>query len=214
MKSITTLLVLMILLTSNSLTAQSKIGITGGATFATVTAKFQGISMSPKMKAGFTAGIFSDVPLSSNFSFQPALNFVQKGYSIKDDTYSDKININYLEIPLNLVYSIQNNTGFFIGAGPSFAFGLSGKEKYTDKTDPQNSEDIKVKFGSADDEMKRLDIGANVLAGYAFTGGFLISANYNLGLTNIQNGDASQDGTIKNRYFAIKVGWLLGNKHK
>jgi hypothetical protein len=205
----------MILLTSHSLIAQSKIGITGGGTFATVTAKFQGISLSPKMKAGFTVGIFSDVPLSPNFSFQPALNFVQKGYSSEDDTYSDKININYLEVPFNFVYSVKNNAGFFIGAGPSIAFGISGKEKYTDKIVRPNSEDTKIKFGSSDDQMKRTDVGVNFLSGYKFAGGFLIAVNYNLGLTNVQNGDASQDGTIKNRYFAIKLGCILGRKdHK
>lgn len=43
----------------------------------------------------------------------------------------------------------------------------------------------------------------------------MFSINYNLGLSNIQNGDASEDGTVKNRYFAIKIGYVLsGNKRK
>src|SRR5258708_4016961 len=148
MKSITILLVLMILLTSHSLTAQTKIGLTGGATFANVTAKFDNIKVSLKARTGVTFGLFANCPLSSNFSFQPALNFVQKGYTAKDATTSDKIGYSYLEIPLNFVF---NSKGFFIGAGPSLSSGLSGKEKFVDTQDPIGSEDIKIKFGSSKD---------------------------------------------------------------
>ena len=211
MKTTTTLLVLMILLTSHSLTAQTKIGLTGGVTFANVTAKLQGISISPKMKTGFTAGLFTDFPLSANFSFQPALNFVQKGYSSKDETMTDKVSYSYAEVPLNFVY---NNKGFFIGAGPSMAFGLSGKEKFVDKEDPSQSGDTKLKFGSGDEEAKRFEFGANVLTGYKFVGGFMVSANYNLGLNNIQNGNSNEVGTIKNRYFAIKIGYIFSGAKK
>ncbi len=69
MKVITTMLLLMILLTSYSLSAQTQIGVTAGVTFANVKAKIEDISLSPKSKTGFTAGLFADVPLSSNFSF-------------------------------------------------------------------------------------------------------------------------------------------------
>lgn len=130
MKSTTTLLVLMILLTSHSLSAQTKVGLTAGGSFSTITAKIEGVSISPKTRPGFTGGLFADFPLSSNFSFQPAFNFVQKGANEKDETFTDKVGYNYVEVPLNFVY---NNEGFFIGAGPSMAFGLSGKEKYVDK---------------------------------------------------------------------------------
>ena len=210
MKSTTTLLVLMILLTSHSLFGQTKIGLTGGVAFANVTAKLQGISISPKLKAGFTAGLFADFALSSNFSFQPAFNFVQKGYNEKDETSTDKVSYSYVEVPLNFIY---NSKGFFIGAGPSMAFGLSGKEKYVDKIDPTYSKNTKIKFGSGDEQIKRFELGANVLTGYKFSNGFMFSVNYNLGLSNIQNGNTSEVGTIKNRYFAIKIGFLVsGNK--
>ena len=211
MKTTKTLLVLMILLTSSSLIAQTKIGLTAGASFANIKAKASGISVSGKTKAGFTGGLFIDFPLNSTFSFQPALNFVQKGSKSSDETYSDELNYNYLEIPLNFVY---NNSGFFIGAGPSISSGLSGKEKYVDKQDPSQSENTKVIFGSDDDEAKRFEFGANVLTGYKFAGGFMVSANYNLGLSNIANSDVREGGTVKNRYFAVKIGYVFGSTKK
>ncbi len=204
---------LMILLTAFSSSGQTTIGLTAGATFSNITIKSSGFSASPKSKTGITAGIFIDVPLSTYFNLQPALNFVQKGYKIKDETGSETVNLNYLEVPLNFVYSTKINGGFFIGAGPSIAFGISGmdKIKFSGGSMPGNNE--KVKFGSGADEIKPLDFGLNALAGYRLANGLIISGNYNLGLSKINNDDGSgQAGTIKNKYFSIKIGYLFGSK--
>ena len=214
MKSISLLMTLMILLTSFFLSAQTSIGITAGASIANVTVKSGFISASPKSKTGITVGIAIAAPLSSNFSFQPALNFIQKGYKVKDQGSKETVNLNYLEVPMNFVYSTQKNEGFFIGAGPSLAYGISGKDKFTADGMPDDNQ--KVKFGSGADEVKAFDFGVNALAGYKAKGGFMISANYNLGLSKINNDDGSGDaGTIKNRYFSIKIGYMFGgNKSK
>ena len=214
MKSTTNPLMLTILLASHSLTAQTKIGFTAGAAFGNVTVKSQGISASPKQKAGITAGIFANAPLSTNFSFQPALNFVQKGYIVKDETGTEKVSFNYLEVPLNFVYNTKKDGGFFIGAGPSIAYGISGTDKFNETGMPGRKE--KIKFGSGEEEVKALDFGANILAGYRFKGGFMISGNYTSGLNKINNDDGTGEaGTIRNRYFSIKMGYTCGgNKHK
>ena len=218
MKSISTLMTLMILLTASLLSAQTKVGMQAGASFANVTIKAGGISLSPKLKAGISAGFIIDAQLNDNFGFQPALNFVQKGYVIKDGTVKDHLNLNYIEVPLNFVYNAGKNEGLFIGAGPSVAFGISGREKYTDNDFPEDNSNDKVKFGSGTDELKRMDVGANAVAGYKSAGGFIISANYNLGFTDVSNGDQTnpdEQGTIKNKYFSIRIGFMFGgNKHK
>jgi hypothetical protein len=214
MKSITFLMMLMILLTAFSLSAQTTIGITAGASFANVTVKSDFISASPKSKTGITAGIVIDAALSENFGFQPALNFLQKGYKVKDDGSSETVNFNYLEVPLNFVYSAKKNEGFFVGAGPSIAYGLSGMDKF--KADGMPDDNEKIKFGSGADQVKTFDFGAYAVAGYRMAGGFMISANYNLGLSKINNDDGSGDaGTIKNKYFSIKIGYCFkGHRHK
>ena len=205
-------LVSMILLVSAASKAQTNVGFTIGGTYSSITAKLSGISISPKYKAGITAGLVLDASLSSNLSFQPELNYVQKGLKSDQDGVKDVVTYSYLELPLNVVYRAQKERGFFIGAGPSIAYGLSGKEKYSD---PQGSENTKVKFGAADDEVKPVDFGVNVLAGYKFGSGFLLAANYNLGLSNIQNGNSSDVGTVKNKYFGFKIGYFFHNgKHK
>ena len=192
----------------------SRFGFTAGAAFANYKTKVGGETDKINSKVGLTAGILVDIPVSKNFSFQPAVNFVQKG--TKDEETSGgvtekiKLNINCIEVPLNLLYNASGNTGnFFIGAGPSLAFALSGKLKYDDGTDALTE---KINFGSGDDDdMKGLDLGANVITGYCFPNGLQISAHYNAGLSNLYPGD-SEDGTLKSHYFGFKIGLLLKGK--
>ena len=80
--------------------------------------------------------------------------------------------------------------------------------------DPSGSGTTKIKFGSGDDEVKRFEFGANALAGYRLPGGFIVSANYYLGLNNIQNGNANDLGAVKNKYFAFKIGYVLNGIKK
>lgn len=194
-----------------------RIGFTGGASFANYKAKVDGESENGNSKTGFTAGLFVDVNLGDHFSFQPALNFVQKGtkdeQTLSGITEKVSLTTNHLEIPLNFLYNTNGDAGnFFIGAGPSFAFGVSGKWKYEDNT---SSLTENVKFGSNEDEddMKGLDLGANFLAGYCFPNGLFLSANYNLGLSNLAPGGNS-DATLKSNYFGVRLGYLLKGKSK
>lgn len=214
MKSISNFGVLMILLTTFSINSKAQVGLQAGASFANWTVTPSDGETLFKYKPGFTAGLFTRIPLGTNFSVQPAINFVQKGYMLKDNSTTDKANLNYIEIPVNFVYALKNN-GLFIGAGPSVAFGLSGKEKFEDKSDPSNSETHTIKFGaSTDDEskLKRTDMGANFIAGYQFPEGLMITANYNIGLSDIHNWDTDNKVSLKNNYFSIRIGYVLRQK--
>jgi hypothetical protein len=109
-------------------------------------------------------------------------------------------NINYLELPLNLVYKPMLGSGKLIaGFGPYFGYAISGKYKYND-----NSEDIK--FGNnAEDDLKPLDIGANLLFGYEFMSKISIQMNAQLGLVNLVP-DGDSDNSVKNTGFGFSVG--------
>jgi hypothetical protein len=204
----TILIAVFSIITFNLLTAQNaKFGFTAGALMSNYTSKVDGESETEKSVTGITVGALLDIAAGKSFSFQPGLNFVQKGTKAEEGSEKVKIIVNSIEVPLNLLYNSQGNSGtFFIGAGPSFAFALSGKIKYDDGT---TSEEEDIDFGNSDEDfMKGLDIGANILAGYRLPGGFFFSAGYNAGLNNLFPG-GSDDGTLKSHYFSIKLGFLL-----
>jgi hypothetical protein len=179
----------------NTAQAQSSFGIAAGATFASYKATIETISITSKTKTGFTVGVVSSFPMGKSFSFQPNLNFLQKGGTLKADGSTDKTTLNYLELPLNFVYNTHSSKGkFFIGAGPSLSFGLSGKDKFEEGSS-------KIKFGSdQEDDFKPFEIGINVLAGYQLKNGFFIDANYNAGLNDIANVSDGFEGKYHNRF--------------
>ena len=193
---------------------QSSFGFTAGPVFASYKVSISSVSVTSKTKTGFTVGIASSFAMGKYFSFEPALNFLQKGGVIKEEGTSDKSTFNYLELPLNFVYNAHSAKGkFFVGAGPSLSMGLSGKEKYDDGT---NSETTDIKFGSDEltDDLKPFEAGINFLAGYQFKGGFLVSANYNAGLSNIAVTSEGDNSKAHNRYFGLRLGYMIPGKLK
>jgi hypothetical protein len=76
-------------------------------------------------QVGFKAGVVASLPLTNNFSLRPSLNFLQKKSKIKFETEartnSIKGDLNYLELPVNLVYSgSMKGMSVYFAAGPSF----------------------------------------------------------------------------------------------
>ncbi len=207
-KSLACLAIPALLLSITTYGQKAVFGVTAGATLAKIHLKDGSSNYSPDSRVGLTAGILADIPIADNFSFQPAINYVQKGAKTEEQDYESKLTLHYAEIPLNFLFKPEMaNLQFFVGAGPSIAFALSGKEKekYNGDTDT-----YKIKFGDDPDEhdMRRADIGANFVAGIETKSGFIAAFNFNHGLSNLVPG-GSDDGSIKNRYFGLRIGFLL-----
>ncbi len=194
-------------------TAQSKISfdISGGISSAKVKAEVDGVKTDSKTRIGIVFGVGMNIPFSDHFSFEPGLNYTQKGGKDKENDLTADVILNYLELPLTFQYNTSGSAGrFYIGAGPSIAFPLSGKIKLTSSG---NSGSVKLKFGSgADDDLKSLDMGANIVTGYRFGNGIILSLNYNAGLSNLAVGD--QQGKWKNNYVGMKIGYGFGTHKK
>ena len=205
-----------------SLNAQDiRFGVTAGATFATAKQKFQGLSVTSDSKVGFTIGGLVDVPLANQFAFQPALNFTMKGgkqkLSFEGELFESNTSLGYIELPLNFLFRTEAGTGkFFAGVGPTLGMGISGKLKNKTTIGGQTvTEERDVKWGSKEneDDLKPFEFSGNILAGYEFSNGVFIAANYNLGFSNIAVGGNS-DNSVKNRYFGVRLGFKFGGQGK
>ena len=185
--------------------AQTSVGITAGTSFANMNVKSEGVTISPKLKTGFTSGVTVSVAMGKNFMFRPELNYVQKGTVIEAEGDKMNVTLNYVEHPINFVYNTSNTKGkFFVGGGPSIAYGISGKYS--------GSEEGDIKFGSGEeDNFKPFEFGVNALAGYQFSKGVFFTANYNFGLSNISVYDDEKD---HNNFFAFKIGYMFPGKKK
>lgn len=198
-------------------TQNARFGFTAGATLSNYKAKVDGESETGDSKVGITFGVIANIPLAGNFSFQPAINFVQKGTkeeeSFGGETEKTTLTTQNIEIPLNFLYNAPGSSGhFFIGAGPSFCYSAGGKLKY-EYAGESESEDIEFGNNENEDFMRAFDLGANFITGYTFSNGLMITLNYNQGLTNLFPG-GSDEASIKSRYFGIRLGYLLNSNSK
>lgn len=163
---------------------------------------------------GFHVGGFADFSLGA-FSVEPGAMFTTKGnkntstaYNANQVTigqYTYTATLNYIEVPVNLLYNIPLQMGkIFIGGGPYAALGLSGKYN-TSIPSLNNSSPTSgnINFGNGIFDFKNPDYGINVLAGFKLKDGILINADYSFGLADLSNGSSS----IKTSGFNISVGY-------
>ena len=191
-------------------------GIKAGVNFSEITSSGSGASVSSQNLTGFHAGVIVDLGLGA-FSLQPGLFYTTKGGKNTatetefgfTGTGSSKTTLNYLELPVNLLYKIPAIDGkIFLGAGPYIGYGLSGRLTGTVNIPgvPATNIDQKITFGNDDGDIKNPDYGANFLLGYEFDQGLLVSANYQLGLASSPYSDF---GKVKSRVLSISVGYLF-----
>jgi OOP family OmpA-OmpF porin len=170
-------------------------------------------------RTGVHFGFIANLPLgNSNLYFQPGILYYNKGrkYAARfDTTVSQTLSVtsfehlNYLELPLNLVYkfNLGRNAKFIIGAGPYGSFFYTGKlktetvSKYGDY-DMQENNDPAV--GTGPGKYTVLNYGVNGLAGFEFDRVFL-TANYSQGLNDHYEADG-YTGTFKHQVMGITLG--------
>lgn len=157
---------------------------------------------------GFALGLFADLPLHKQLSFRPSLVYSFEGFHAEPAGGQPlNIHVAYLSAPLDLVYHTNLfNKRFFVGAGPYLAYALNGT--YTEKginTDMQ--------FGNnyaAGDNLRRMDFGANMMAGILMDRNFVLGATFDFGLKNIApDGSAA---TVRTRSFGLTLGYVFRNR--
>jgi hypothetical protein len=195
--------VLAFLVTANGFAQEDiSLGVRAGVNFQNLTGKYSnGDKYSNKLIAAFNGGANVEIPVATDFYVQPGLLFSTKGAKTKDGLDS-KINLSYLELPVNFLYKPELGNGkLLIGFGPYAALAVGGKYKI-------GSTKTNVVFGKDPGKIKRLDAGANFLAGYEFSNKLSFQLNSGLGLVNLTNrtpGDGKS--SLKNVGFGVSAGY-------
>lgn len=186
--------------------AQTSYGLKGGVTFPKLSLTGGSMSYTSDAATGFYLTGYADVPVASNFSFQPGISLQNKGGKFTTDEYIDfetdatsgTVNLMYIEVPLNFVYNIPAGPGnVFLGAGPYAAYGVSVKAKTGSLSESGTFNEM---------DLNAFDAGVNFLGGYRLSNGFLINAGYGLGLANMLK-DVEGDVAMKNKVFSVGIGF-------
>ena len=150
------------------------------------------------------AGISFQSNIGKCFAVQPELVFSVRGGKIRDIDSTVNARLINVELPINFLWLYKH---LIIGAGPSVAYGLSGKlnSNGTHKNAYDDAE-------SLERTLKRFEIGANFVIGYLIKKKIMIKSNFSPGFTNIYKGDGSAPRAVKahTRTFGFSLGYRFG----
>ncbi len=213
--------------------AQIKVGIAGGVSQSTIVETntlpgWNSIKNNYSWVQGVHGGIFAQIPVNKKGSlvFEPAVIYFNKGrkyfqkfdtsYNVPAKDSSFKQQLNYIDIPLNLLlkFRLSNNTSCFFGGGPYASFFFNGSENSViNFKDPANypsqtiiNKDLPV--GKAPGKYATMDYGATVTAGVEF-GRVMLRASASQSLADMYQA-VYYKGSFRNRVISITLGVTLG----
>lgn len=170
-----------------------------------------------EIKYGFHAGVAFKTQFEDKLYFSPAAFYSLKGYNVAlsqfvyppdTNAINNNTSIHTFELAALLQYDFSNNPGhFFIKAGPSLDFHLTGKETFDLKDGSSVSRNMKF---SMEGDYGRFS--ANMLGqfGYESGSGFMIFLQYTHGMASTNNEDKGPK--IRHRAFGLSIGKFLNRK--
>ena len=196
----------------------------GGVNFANISTNNNGSTDDTKTLTTFNAGLLGRFGLSKPLDLETGVLLQGRGAKAESnfnngDYINAKFNPLYLEVPLNIVLRIpskDNNSSFFVHAGPYAAVGIGGKSKVESKIlgiTSSSSETIKFsnddpttdqQEGASFDRLKRFDYGLNFGGGLEFKH-LILKLNYGLGLAKINSTETNNSSDDKNKYRTLSV---------
>ena len=148
-----------------------------------------------KSKLSFLMGAFAEFKFNDLFGLQTELIYSRQGDKGKDGGVKKWARVNYLNIPVLAKFYVWE--GISVDLGPQLGFALNGKYK-TKSGGTETKTDIK--------HLNTVDLSFAMGLSYDFDMGLVVSARYNLGLTNVVEKDKA-GGNNQNRVFQLSAGW-------
>ncbi len=208
-------------LTATLASAQDKpkisVSVLGGINLQNMYGKaYNGDKTDNEMLLGYHFGVNLQLPVCPDFFFQPGLLYSKKGAKTSSVSSSSTTSIDYIEMPLNMVYKSALGKGFImLGFGPYVAYGINGQVKTTgDSPTIENKVEFKNIVGLNDPldvpYYKAFDAGANVFFGYEMANNIFCQLNTQLGLLKINSEYsefADDKSSVKNTGFGFSAGY-------
>lgn len=154
-----------------------------------------------KSKIGYYAGVFINAPLSETISLQPEVLYNNLGAetkgSVLGNTYSSKINLNYITVPVMFQYKATPQ--FYLEAGPEFGFLVSADSKTTWNSSSTTAELDKEDFNG-------FNFGMGLGLGFDITKNVGLNARYVAGFSDITKPESDPSTDAKNKNNTFQVG--------
>lgn len=147
-----------------------------------------GDEVDPKFAMGFAVGGFLTYSINNQISIRPEILYSVKGSKYEEDGLTLDFTMNYIDIPVLGVISVQKNMSIF--AGPYFGMFLSGKVKIEYGGDSEEEDMNKEDYAN--------DFGLVFGGSYDISNNLSIEARYALGLKTFDKEPDDWDSSYGN----------------
>ena len=200
MKQLFTLL-LLVHLTQDASAQTTRFGLQSG-THLSIINSGSGYSLNDGQLFSYSAGVLMDLPLFHKIIFQPELNWIHKGGS---NTFfvNERYALDYVELPLKILFRARSHDGFFMGGGPNLSYGVAGTLSTWDQTTPINFS------GSWNDYRTPWELSLHLVTGYLTSSGWQFSLAF---ATSSIRSRISPSSPYENTYLGLRLAYLFSVK--
>jgi hypothetical protein len=190
-------------LTAGAANAQLSIAPEIGLNMSSMTSSGGGVTLKTGMAIGGRIGAMAEFGITEHIFVRPGIQFSMMGGKGGDLPSGVSYNLNYIQVPVNVLYKLgeEGSGRLYAGLAPYFGFAIGGKVK-TDN----GSTDLKIGSDADKDDFKAMDLGLGPKVGYELPMGLYVDAAYLFGLANI---DPQSGVTTHNGCFTIGVGYFV-----
>jgi hypothetical protein len=200
---------------------RASFGIFAGVNFQNINGTDRnGDRLKNSLVTKFHAGLSEQIPVAPEFFVEVGLQYIGKGTKgtvpYNTTTVTREISLNYIELPVNLLYKPLIGTGhFLLGFGPYFGYAFSGKAKFTGDAYTATPSILfakEINTSNPNDLVyfKHMDIGANAFFGWEFANNINVVFDAQLGLVNVNSknpGIPNNKLSEMNTGFGLKLGY-------
>lgn len=210
--------------------AQVNWDVKAGLNYSNITAKDQdGNKANTSSVPGIYVGLGVGIPLSSQFSLQPSLVYARRGFKQQGPAShiswgeNFEARVSYLELPVDLLYSLKIGPGnLLLAAGPYLGYGTGGK--WTTRGTVligdiviDGNGDVKFQNDASYGDYgtyvyaRPWDYGAHFKIGYSLFNRYAISFDIQQGIADLQPrwADYRPASTVRNRAMGVSIGYTF-----
>ena len=164
-------------------------------------------------RTGFHVGAVAEFSLSEKFSLQPELLYSTQGAKFEETAFEQgvtargeaTVKLDYILLPVMAKYYIAE--GLSIEAGPQLGVLVSA-ETELELSGSADGQTVSItEENDISDEISSIDLGVNFGLGYKLDNGLNFAARYNLGLSNVNDFEGSDDFKNQNSVIQFSVGY-------
>lgn len=177
---------------------------------------FNNNSTSNMQTGNIHLGINSNIRMGDHFAFQPALLYINKGnrtMSTMDVNTKEKVILNYLEMPLDLVVKFGNpdNARITLGAGPYLSYLLAAHHDFSNTPDGTFADVLNPPTPAYRPEyISNTDWGIGGFIGCETPEGIYAKVGAEFGMKDIITNPATGVSSNRNYSYLISIGYMIG----